>query len=273
MDLNNYLYICNNCNFKTNKKCNYKRHLNTKKHIIKTKQKKQNNLFLCETCKNKFKSRTSLWRHIKLCKKQLLNNNINYKNNYLINNQNYKYCINININNLNIFLNNECKDALSIQEFTNKIYYLSIKNINDINNIIHKSKFNDYLLDLIINNIKPLSLTERPIHYKMNLNKINNYISDSVINHINKNEWFIKDKTNGWKEDDGNIIINSIKFGIQKNWIKEFEHIFPNWKNNDNLQNIYIQLVSYITSDIPNKNKIKILKELSEYVTLNLSNY
>jgi hypothetical protein len=83
------------------------------------------------------------------------------------------------------------------------------------------------------------------------------------------NEWYIKDKTNGWKEDDGNIIINSIKFGIQKNWIKEFEYIFPNWKNNDNLQNIYIQLVSYITSDIPNKNKIKILKKLSEYVTIN----
>jgi hypothetical protein len=279
-DNQNNLYVCNDCNFNSDKLSNYKRHLTTNKHknFIKNIIKNSNNIFLCDICNNKFNSRTSLWRHHKACNK----NNKEYIEDLIYENKelhkkiqysgNNKSCINININNFNIFLNNNCKNALSIQDFVKKIHYISINNVNNIN------KFNDYLVNLIINNMKPLSLTERPIHYKNKIRNYNLYNSFDISNNIFNNnlivgniekEWYIKDKDNGWKEDDGNKIINTIKFGIKKKWVKNFEDIYPNWKNNDNLQNMYLDFVYYITSDKHQNNK-KILKRLREFITLNI---
>ena len=273
MDLINNLYVCNDCNFNTCKKSNYKRHLNTKKHIIN--KKKQNNTFLCEFCERKLNSRSSLWRHSKTCKKSLLNNNmdnknmnnINYDNKFLINN-NQKYITynksyinicNININNVNIFLNNECKNAISIQDFMNNLNYNNIMNINNINNFIHKNNYNNYLIKLFTDNIKLLSMTERPIHCKNN----------KII--INNKDWYIKDKNDGWKEENGIRILNTIKFGIQKECIKNFENNFPNWNNNENLQNTYLELISIITSETTDINKNKILNKISKFVLLHFN--
>ena len=71
-------YPCYNCNFKTSNKKDYNRHLLTSKHILETnmKQLKQQtpNIpndaieFNCDLCCGIFSSRTTLWRHKKVCK-------------------------------------------------------------------------------------------------------------------------------------------------------------------------------------------------------------
>jgi hypothetical protein len=120
--------------------------------------KKVANEFICKTCNKIYKERTGLWRHTKLCKPFLLcndklsnntinSNNTNTNNHYIDNvfdkefvtmlvNQNNKLMDiiqngthNINSNNttnttafnLNLFLNDTCKDALNITDFVNTI--------------------------------------------------------------------------------------------------------------------------------------------------------
>ena len=74
-------YNCICCDFRTNLKTNYTRHLKTKKHLQSTKsQQKVNkkstmsqhlvNIFLCKYCSKNFTTKQSMYRHIKYtCKK------------------------------------------------------------------------------------------------------------------------------------------------------------------------------------------------------------
>ena len=59
-------YVCIICDFKSNNKTNYNQHLQTKKHneTNETNETKYN----CTKCKKCFNSRTTLWRHKKMCK-------------------------------------------------------------------------------------------------------------------------------------------------------------------------------------------------------------
>ena len=52
-------YICKICEYGTNNKSNYNRHLKTKKH-------KNNSEINCG-CGKKYKTRTGLWKHKKIC--------------------------------------------------------------------------------------------------------------------------------------------------------------------------------------------------------------
>ena len=62
-------FICEKCQFKTNKKSNFDIHTLTLKHINETnetKMKQQKMPIQCE-CNELFNSRTTLWRHKKTC--------------------------------------------------------------------------------------------------------------------------------------------------------------------------------------------------------------
>ena len=88
-ELDNVLYICDICSYKTRIKCNFKKHMQTKKHkvheIIKLKKSTddskymnyededivdENGFYICKYCAKKFKHRQGMYRHIKYtCKK------------------------------------------------------------------------------------------------------------------------------------------------------------------------------------------------------------
>ena len=68
-------FYCKNCNITCKNKYTFKRHLLTTKH--KTKQyyiHGANTGMVCDSCKNCFNSRTTLWRHKKKCKIESKNN-------------------------------------------------------------------------------------------------------------------------------------------------------------------------------------------------------
>ena len=83
-------YYCNICDYNTRRHSQFERHLNTRKHKINTKStdfnnfqqkinEKSSNLFPCE-CGKKYKERSGLWRHKKIC--QFTEDNlIHYNNN------------------------------------------------------------------------------------------------------------------------------------------------------------------------------------------------
>lgn len=73
-------YHCKCCKYKTNVKCNYDKHMNSKKHFmvvnndhLQTKIKDDENMFsyalqsnhVCKYCEKRFTTRTSMYRHIK----------------------------------------------------------------------------------------------------------------------------------------------------------------------------------------------------------------
>ena len=60
-------YSCDICNYNTNIKQNYDKHLLTDKHI----NNNNNNIvckYECKSCNKKYKSNTGLWKHKKTCK-------------------------------------------------------------------------------------------------------------------------------------------------------------------------------------------------------------
>jgi len=172
-------YECELCNFKCSKKSNFNIHLTTLKH-----KRLQNNdngsaeiiKYICD-CGKEYKYRQGLYTHKKTCKGIndkdnvfLTDNKDNSKDNMkelvlqLINQNselqktihemipkigNHNNNSNNNIKqkfNINVFLNEKCKDALSMDEFIDKIE-VSMKNllttkekgqVNGISNIIIK---------------------------------------------------------------------------------------------------------------------------------------
>ncbi len=141
-------FFCEKCNFKCSKKWLWERHILTSKHkntynYLQLSEKKCNN---CE-CGKKYSHRQSLYNHKKSCKGfeneqpvnndiidsnlivQLLKQNDEFKNIIIEqNNKILEVCKNNNnttniVNshnkafNLNVFLNETCKDAMDVNDF------------------------------------------------------------------------------------------------------------------------------------------------------------
>lgn len=181
---------------KTNNKKDYSRHLLTAKHRNVTLVTSKNPAASYECCGMTFGNRTSLWRHKKTCvvsednsvqtaqsqpisdvlpfsisndtiiellkelcskKEGVINNNTtnNTTNN---NNTTTNNTTNNNIN-FNVFLNEYCKDAVSIGDF--------IKSINaSVENVMYMTKHGNRqgVSKIIMDALEPLDLTERPMH-------------------------------------------------------------------------------------------------------------
>ena len=59
-------FECEKCNYLTNKKGNYDKHLTTKKHLLS---------YNCVTCNKQYTTKSGLWKHKETCA-SLTNNNV-----------------------------------------------------------------------------------------------------------------------------------------------------------------------------------------------------
>lgn len=258
-------YICNKCQYKTDLKFNYDKHLLTLKH--KSSSKSSKNQYNCE-CGKTYKYKQSLTRHKKKCKqismidkKQLLkiaemvkdgNDKIMttiLKENYELKqkvielmpsviNNNYNQVNNFN---LNIFLNEKCKDAISMNDFIDNIK-ITLENLTTtLNNGQEKG-----IAELIINNMNKLSIYERPLHCTDKKRKTL-YI---------KNEKWEKDKNN-----------EKTKLAIQKLHKKQFNNIDkwleanPEYKNSEEKKDEFLKLIQKCGKTL-NKKENKIIKSM-----------
>ena len=158
---NEQIYCCEHCDFNTCKKTDYERHLSTQKHkktkISTKKNDTQEKQFLCNLCGKNFKERTGLWKHSKKCKEicddeksieeendnltdkqlilMLIKDNSEFKNMMLEQNKtimnlaekagtNNSYNNNKTFN-LQVFLNETCKDAINLSDFVNKLQVIT----------------------------------------------------------------------------------------------------------------------------------------------------
>ena len=127
-------YFCKNCEYKTHNKKDYSKHMATRKHLDETIMKQKVLTLVCN-CNTIFNSRTTLWRHKKICP----NINITTENK---NEENIILEPDINDKNLMLTLiqqNNELQKQM-LEVIKNGTVYNNT--INNNNNNSHNKTFN-----------------------------------------------------------------------------------------------------------------------------------
>ena len=248
---------------------------------------KVSKMYNCQNCDKQFNDRAGLWRHNKKCSQKheendsedkndnskkddlidyLIKENQEFKNlilelakkdNSVINNNNNTNCHNINNNtfNLNMFLNEKCKDAINIDDFVSNIKM----QMSDLENFGHMG-YVEGVSRILIKNLKELDTYSRPIHCS-DLKREVLYIKDN-------NEWMRE-------TDDKPVLKNVIKQVANKN-IKQIqtwknEHpdcIHAESKKNDQYMNIVMNSMSGGTSEEQQNNISQIVKNISKAVVI-----
>ena len=271
-------FCCKNCNYFTSRKSQYERHISTDKH-----KRLQNNdagtilnkKYICE-CGREYKYRQGLYNHRKTCKGEkketaIIHNeeNLDYKSMFfeiIKKNNEFQYLLmkqsqqiselipkvgnTINSNNkqkfnINVFLNEKCKDAISMDEFINKIE-ISMKNLLTTKD---KGQING-ISNIIMENMNKLSLYERPLHC------------------TDKKRETLYVKNNVWEKDENKTYINKALKKIESKQLKNLnvwlkEH--PKYMNNPLEQEEFAKLMSECGKSIDD-GKEKIIKKLCDNV-------
>jgi hypothetical protein len=171
-----YKFVCEKCDYRCSKKSSWSQHTLTSKHIkanfgLMTANEK----YACENCDVKFSHKSSYCRHKKKCQEtkiDLYKSESNDKDLIMIlvkqnsellevikngtNNTNNSHNKTFN---LNMFLNETCKDAMNITDFVESIkFQLSdLEKVGDIGYV-------EGISNIITTNLKALDITQRPIH-------------------------------------------------------------------------------------------------------------
>ena len=275
-------FCCKNCKYFTSRKSQYERHISTEKH--KRLQNNDagtilNKKYICD-CGREYKYRQGLYNHRKSCKGEkkeniiiqtenkdemkelvfkLIRENEELKNTVLQENKELRKTITelipkvgntINSNNkqkfnINVFLNEKCKDALSLDEFIDKIE-VSMKNLLTTK---EKGQVNG-ISNIIMENMNKLSLYERPLHC------------------TDKKRETLYVKNNEWEKDDNKEHINKALKKVESKQLKNLnvwleEH--PNYMNNPLEQEEFAQLMSECGKSIDDGRE-KIIKKLCDNV-------
>jgi len=185
-------FYCENCDFTCSKHSNYVSHLLTRKHKLATKstdKMPKNAEYTCE-CGKYYKDRSGLWRHKKKCTFKIddTESNNEYENNQIVQNTSKNDNITLakelvplikdlmvdvlpalqpnyidnstnNITNVNIFLNEQCKDAMNLTDFVESIQ-LTVEDVINVGEHGQTSGFANILID----KLSSLDLCKRPVH-------------------------------------------------------------------------------------------------------------
>jgi len=283
-------YCCEICDYITDRKSNLENHNLSAKHIKsmnsnEIKQKLSTD-HICENCNKNYKDYSGLWRHKKKClnKKEesieivegidlndknliltlIQQNNELQKQMFEVikNGTNINNTINNNSNNktfnLQVFLNETCKDAMNIMDFVDsiKIQLSDIESIGELGYVNGMSK-------LIIKHLNALDENMRPVH-----------CSDPK-----RESLYVKDK-NVWEKEgpDNNKIKKAIKYISHKNicalpeWKAKYpDCIYSDSLKSDQYNHIVIEAMGG-SGDNDAEKADKIVKKIAKVVTIDKNN-
>lgn len=275
-------FVCSFCDYNTSNKYDFEKHLSTDKHKINQKSTKINHLsqkiaknFGCE-CGAKYKDRSGLWRHRKVCETHNFSDSI-WKNSTEPNStepfnvltdviktvitevmkngcNNYNHTENHNNShnntfNLNFYLNETCKDAIDIGDFVKNIHVC----LDDLENT-GRQGYVEGVTNIIRKNLNTITTHSRPIHCTDEKREVL-YIK-------NDGEWI--------KETEHKpILTNAIKTIANQNikQISEWTKMHPDCKQSDSMKNdLYLKIVSNAmsggTKEECEKNYNKIIRNI-----------
>ena len=182
-------FVCEKCDFRCSKKGDYNRHLNSKKHNTTNTTKIQQKILHSCKCGKSYNHRASLFNHKKSCTymeddKLIVNSSDSFADNndklidYLMKeNKEMKTLMvemckqmqtknttnnntnNTNIFNINMFLNEQCKDAMNMSEFIESIQL----NSDDLTSIGDKGQA-EGMANILVNKLNSIDILKRPVH-------------------------------------------------------------------------------------------------------------
>jgi hypothetical protein len=263
-------FICENCNFVTSNKKDYKRHLSTAKHrkLAGIDFTPQETIYECK-CGKTYLYKASLFNHKKKCtyeepqcqeieeeeekEEKKDTNEISYKDMFLTmvnenkemrnmiieqqklivetipkigNNNNNTNTLNNNQRfNINLFLNEKCKDAMNMSDFIKSIE-VSLEQLDLTKNMGLEAGVTKVIMD----NMSKMSVFERPIH----------------CTDIKRDTLYIKDDDKWTKDKDKSKVKHMIRRASGKNydalvrWTKEN----PDFMESDDKQRYYALAIS-----------------------------
>ena len=286
-------FICEKCHFVCSKKSNYEKHLLTRKHKNDDKKEQKNAEQNVCICGKSFKYRQGLFVHRKTCIDYnknvttdglVLENEINKKidsttdkelkelvkelikqNGELvktineivpkIGNTNITNNNNNNNFNLNVFLNEQCKDALNISDFIDSLKITLEDLLFSKTNGISRG-----ITDVMIKGLKELDIHKRPIH----------------CTDIKRDIMYIKNEDNWSKDDNHDIMKNTIVkiADKERTALQQWAIDNPDWIETERKQLEYLTMMRSICEPIENYNNYerKIIKVLSKEIQLDKKN-
>ena len=274
------IFACELCDYKTSRRSNYNNHILTLKHKRMTqddKKKQKEADFHCE-CGKSYVYRQGLYKHKIKCayipeegvcnkiiakpdsleelsKTDLLNmvheqNKIirdiipkignttnNIRNDFRNNNFNFQ-----------LFLDENCKEAMTLQNFATE-FQMTIEDI-----LKYKQGKQTGVSNLLIQNLKPIPVVQRPIH----------------CTDVKKRTWMIKDD-DGWKRDNGKKVIKVTEYEVSKRFHDLWETAYPEWEQNERLTDTYLDIVRCLTAESSEKDIEKILRKIGPEYKLSAS--
>ena len=244
---------------------------------------------ICNDCNKEFQTNSGLWKHRKKCsvdqdkEKTLANNNSatnidkemlvkmllenqdvmkkmmevmpnigNYSNNTNTNtvNTNSHNTTN-NQFNIQMFLNDHCKNAMNLTDFIHSLPITSETYDNTIENGLTKT-----ITNMMVNGLNDLDILERPIH-----------CTDAT-----RKTLYVKDADNWERDSDLLHILKGIKeLSLkQRTMINKWKEVNEGWKTDENLQSKMTNLVFNSMTQIENDEKetSKIIRSISKKVYL-----
>jgi hypothetical protein len=261
-------YHCKKCDYTSSNKTDFNRHLSTTKHALLTNVAKmltQKTHICC--CGRSYKHRQSLSVHKKKCSytvekpessteslstdtnlilKAILEENRelrkemqNIKINQTINN-NQKY-------NINVFLNEYCKDAMCLEDFMNKLQ-LTLEDVAKTTQL----GFAGGVSNILIKNLNDLPTLNRPIH-----------CSD-----VKRQKFYVKDKE-GWNIDASNQKVDKVIEVVtikQIKKIKDWEKANPDYLTNDAKLKEWQQMIHNLTGPSDDNDRVKENKAIKKNI-------
>ena len=275
-------YFCIKCDFSSNDKKDYTRHLSTRKHQKNTMDNKritkktEKNIFKCELCDKKYKYRSGLSKHRRTAHpdivfeentqttpttdinsqvdelKEMMASLVKVQKKTADNFDNLKKMIpklgNTTYNqkmSINVYLNHHCKDAINIQDFLDNLK-ISLEDLK----YTKEHGYAKGISNIFVKQLKDLKPNERPIH-----------CSDKK-----RLQFYVKDN-NSWERDAQHKKIDSTIQDItikQIKQLKEWEKAHPNYLKDEVLVKEWHDMVHSVMGgeDIEDKQKQeKIIKK------------
>ena len=256
------------------------------------KQKLSKNMVECEICNKKYQSRAGLWKHKKSCKIEnchakeatsealVITNDSNElkittqmfyelmkQNNELQNkiieiseksntNNSYNHTNSHNKTfNLQVFLNETCKDAMNIMDFVNSMEI----NLDDLEKV-GELGYVDGMTNIILKNLKALDVTKRPLH----------------CTDVKREIIYVKDDDKWEKENENkDKIKKALKYIVHKNakMFNVFKEKYPDCiksysKRSDQYNKLVIEVLGGRGDNEAQHNE-KIIRRIAREVTIN----
>ncbi len=146
--------------------------------------------------------------------------------------------------NISFFLNEQCKNALSIQDFARSLQ-------NDLQrdqDLICGDP--SRITNIISRKLEGLSQIERPLH-------------------THDAKWYVKDKEEGWEDDQNGKVVDVVNREISRDALSRIPEKYPNWRDSSHRDSaMYAEAVAAATKDLDVSDKRKVMRNLRNKCTI-----